>query len=207
MPWLRRIQLRQVHLPHPPSPAWACGVPIRGRNLWTTSPAAIGWSCSRRWKNLSYPLKTINPDIILHNAANACELWYDSFPDAAPEDNAHILDIPPERFMTQVGTTLTQDVDATSTTFNVADSSATDDEEIYQLFVAGDTVLIEGETIVVEAVDEAAKTLTVRRGFVRPAAAHSARSRLTLGKQWPAKSWGSMMLSTRSSMGSSSKDW
>jgi len=44
--------------------------------------------------------------------------------------------------------------------------------------VPQEAVLIEGETVWVEAVDKVMKTLTVRRGYVRPASSHAAGTRL-----------------------------
>ena len=123
-------------------------------------------------------IKAINPDIILLNSTNACELGYNPDPDADPGDNAEVLAIPPEWFLTQVGTTLTQDVDASTTTFHIAAASVTDGEESFDLFVVGDAVLIEGETVLVKAVDTNSKSLTVKRGYVRPAAAHNSGTRI-----------------------------
>jgi hypothetical protein len=121
------------------------------------------------------PLKARNPDILQLNSTNACELSYD-WPDST--DYAEILKIPPEWFLTQVGSTLTQAVDATATTFHVASITVTDGTTSYPLFVSGDTALIDGESVVVEAVNKAAKTLTVQRGFVRPASSHPAGTRI-----------------------------
>ncbi len=122
------------------------------------------------------PLKERNPDIFLLASTNACELGYQ--PDPNDPENTEIQAIPPEWFLTQVGSVLTADVNATTTTFPVAALTATGGGNVYDLFVPGDAVLIEGETVLVEAVDAATHTLTVRRGYARPAAAHTAGTRL-----------------------------
>ncbi len=123
-------------------------------------------------------LRSRNSDIVLLNATNACELSYNPDPDADPEENAEVLDIPSEWFLTQVGTALTANVNATQTLFPVAAVTATDGSEIYDLFVPGDTALIAGESVLVEAVDAANKTLTVQRGYIRPASSHAAGTRI-----------------------------
>jgi hypothetical protein len=132
-------------------------------------------------------LRTRNPDIVLLNSSNACELGYD--PEGGAEDNAEVLKIPPEWFLTQVGTTLTQNVDATATTFHVAETSVSDGNETYALFVAGDTALIEGESVLIESVNETAKTLTVQRGFVRPTSTHDAGTRIAAHITFWPDSW------------------
>jgi len=126
-------------------------------------------------KNAIGPLKARNPEIILLNSTNACELSYD-WPDG--DDYAEILKMPPQWFLTQVGSTLTRSVNATTTTFHVAEMSVSDGTTTYPLFVAGDTVLIDGESVLVDAVNTTAKTLTVQRGFVRPASGHPAGTRI-----------------------------
>ena len=124
------------------------------------------------------PLRAINPDIILlvSPSSNTCEVDY--YPDGSPEDNALALDIPPEWFLTQVGTTLAQDVDAATTLLPVDALTVTDGTETYALFVPGDTALIEGESVLVEAVFTDTRTLQVQRGYVRPASAHPAGTRI-----------------------------
>ena len=153
-----------------------------------TDIARYDWVILDNWASeFITPLKALNPDILLLNSTNACELSYD--PDAGPEENAEVLAIPPEWFLTQVGTELTADVDATMTVFHVAAVTATDGVDIYELFVVSDTALIEGESVLVEAVDPAAKTLTVRRGYVRPAAPHAAGTRIAAHITFWPNSW------------------
>jgi hypothetical protein len=136
-------------------------------------------------------LKVLNPDILLLNSTNACELSFD--PDAdnisEPWANADILKIPPQWFLTQVGSTLTQDVDAASTTLHVAAVTASDGTNTYDLFIPGDAVLIDGESALVTAVDAAALTLTVQRGYVRPASAHPAGTRIAAHISFWPHSW------------------
>jgi hypothetical protein len=135
------------------------------------------------------PLKTLHPGIMLLNSTNACELHFNPDPDAEPGENQAVQAIPPEWFLTQVGSELTMGVDETTTTFHVAAITATDGLKDYALFVVSDTVLIEGESVYVKAVDQAAKTLTVQRGYVRPAIRHSAGTRLAAHiSYWP-NSW------------------
>ncbi|HFE66123.1 MAG TPA: hypothetical protein ENJ93_02575, partial [Chloroflexi bacterium] len=151
--------------------------------------ARYDWVILGPWDNPAYvdSLKAIKPDILLLNAANACELSFNA--DFEIPENAVIRDIPAEWFLTQVGSVLTADVDATTTTFSVANLTATDGSNVYDLFIPGDAVLIEGETVLVEAVDAATNTLTVRRGYVRPAAAHTAGTRLAAHITFWPNSW------------------
>lgn len=135
------------------------------------------------------PLKTLNPDIMLLNSTNACELSYNPDPDAEAWENRAVRAIPPAWFLTQVGSQLTADADAPATTFHVAAVTATDGISVYELFVVSDTVLVEGESVYVEAVDPAAKTLTVRRGYVRPAAPHPVGARVTAHVTFWPNSW------------------
>ncbi|MCG2769120.1 MAG: carbohydrate binding domain-containing protein [Anaerolineae bacterium] len=124
------------------------------------------------------PLRGLNPAIILLNDTNACELSFNPDPDAEPWENAQVLAVPPEWFLTQVGSTLVDAVDAATTTFRVAEVTESDGTADYDLFMVGDAVLIEGETVYVEAVDTANRLLTVQRGYVRPAEPHAAGTRL-----------------------------
>ncbi len=168
--------------------AWTPGqplaIPFPRLGMWWPNPWAQSLDDIARYdyvlltddqKEFVAPLRSRNPDIILLNSTNACELSYD-WPDSA--DYAEIQKMPPEWFLTQVGSTLTLAVNATATTFQVADMTVTDGATIYPLFVVGDTVLIEGESVVVKTVNQAAKTMTVQRGFVRPAASHAAGTRI-----------------------------
>lgn len=149
---------------------------------WTqpiTDIARYDWVILGRWESeFITPLKMLNPDIIVLNSTNACEVSFDPDHDINHWSNARVRDVPPEWFLTQVGSVLVTDVDTTTTVFQVAAITATDGSEVYDLFIPGDAVLIEGESVLVESVDAAAKTLTVERGYVRPASSHSAGTRL-----------------------------
>lgn len=135
------------------------------------------------------PLQALNPDILLLTSTNACELAYNPAPDAPPEDNAEVLAIPPQWFLTQVGATLTASVNATQTTLPVSAVTASDGMNTYELFVPGDTILIDGESALVEAVDAANRLLSVQRGYVRPASAHPAGTRVAAHISFWPRSW------------------
>jgi hypothetical protein len=136
-------------------------------------------------------LKALNPDILLLNSTNACELAFDADVDNELEPwwNADVLKIPPQWFLTQVGSALTEDVDTETTTLHVAAVTASDGETTYDLFIPGDAVLIDGESALVTAVNARNLTLTVKRGYVRPASAHPAGTRVAAHISfWPG-SW------------------
>ena len=61
-------------------------------------------------------LRVINPEIIILNSTNACELTYSPVP-GAPDWANKARDIPAEWFLTQVGTKLTRSVDMNETIF------------------------------------------------------------------------------------------
>jgi hypothetical protein len=134
-------------------------------------------------------LRARNPDILLLNATNACELSYNPDPDAEPWENEDVLKIPVAWFLTQVGSTLTEPVDATQTVFHVAEVTVSDGTETHELFVPGDTALIEGESVLVEDVDSTNRTLTVQRGYVRPTSAHAAGTRIAAHITFWPESW------------------
>jgi len=135
------------------------------------------------------PLRALNPNILLLNSTNACELSFNPDPHAEPWENVEVLDIPPEWFLTQVGSTLTKPVDKTATRFHVAEVTASDGSNLYDLFIVNDTVLIEGETVLVKKVNPVKKVLTVQRGYVRPATTHKAGTRLAAHITFWPKSW------------------
>ena len=194
--WLGFITNQPIHATPlaDTAPATAPDFPRLG--MWWPDPAEQSYNDIARYDWVSLfphqeqyvaPIKAVNPDIILLNSTNACELGFD--PEGTAEDNAEVLAIPPEWFLTQVGSTLTQAVNATTTTLHVAATTASDGTDIFPLFVVSDTVLIEGETVFVEAVDAATNSLTVQRGYVRPAAAHTAGTRIAAHISfWPG-SW------------------
>jgi hypothetical protein len=134
-------------------------------------------------------LRELNPDILVFDYVNACEVGYNPSPDAGPWDSYEAQSLPAEWFLTQVGSTLAEAVDETETAFHVAEVTATDGVDIYELFVVSDTLLLEGESVLVEEVDQEGRLLTVRRGYVRPAAPHAAETRIAAHVAgWP-NSW------------------
>jgi hypothetical protein len=124
------------------------------------------------------PLRDRNPGIILLNSIGSSDLRFNPDPNAESWENEEVLKIPPQWFLTQAGSVLTTAVNATETQFSVAAVTSATGSEVFDLFVPQEAALIEGETVWVEAVDKAAKTLTVRRGYVRPASSHAAGTRL-----------------------------
>jgi len=130
------------------------------------------------------PLKTQNPQLTILNSTNACELSY-------LDDDSKIDEIPAEWFLTQVGSTLSTDIDATTTTIRVENLSVTDGNKTFSLFEPGDMALIEGESLQILAVDVASKTLTVERGDidVRPASTHRAGTRIASHISFWPNSW------------------
>ncbi len=116
------------------------------------------------------PIKQHNPDILILDSTNACELGY--------PDDPELREMPAEWFLTQVGSTLTQDVNETETIFHVAAVTVTDGTATYDLFVRDDAAVIEGESVKILGVNKAAKTLAVQRGYYRPASSHAAGTRI-----------------------------
>ncbi len=136
----------------------------------------------------SYPgafdeVRAVNPNILIFEAMSGCELGLEPEAQSGPavED-----DIPPEWFLTQVGSALAEPVDATSTTLRVEAMTASADGQTISLFEEGDAVLIDGETAIVTAVDPETLTLTVERGWGRPASEHPAGTRIAAHvNTWP----------------------
>lgn len=162
-------------------------------DTWEQSTADIArydWVIYGDWNKENLPaIKTLNPTQLMLNSTNACELSFNADPDAEPWENEDVLAIPPEWFLTQVGATLSQPVDAVTTTLHVSAITATDGGETYELFMAGDTALIGNESVYIEAVNERAKTLTVQRGYVRPASSHPVGTRLAAHITFWPNSW------------------
>jgi len=114
-------------------------------------------------------LKAGNPGILVLTTDNACEVAH-----------GDLGSYPAQWLLTQVGSTLTASIDATSKTIPVGTTSSSGKK----LFVAGDLVVIGSEVAYVEAVGTAA--ITVRRGAYRPAAAHTAGTRIAATLMyWP----------------------
>jgi hypothetical protein len=132
------------------------------------------------------PLRSINPDILLLNSTNACEVSFLPGDDAY---NAYLQEIPYQWYLTQVGTTLRTAVDAKSTVLAVEALNSSNENGDFQLFIPGDAALIGSESVYIEAVDSGKRTLTVRRGYVRPASSHPAGSRIAAHITFWPDSW------------------
>jgi hypothetical protein len=114
-------------------------------------------------------LRQLNPALVLLNYAHPSDVGFGD-PLASR--------VPPEWYLTQVGSVLRTDVDATQTVLPVEALTVSDGQSTFQLFAPGETVLLAGESVRVESVDPVGRTLTVERGFHRPAASHAARTRI-----------------------------
>ena len=124
-------------------------------------------------------LISLNPDIILLNSTNACEVAFDPDPEAEYWENELVRSLPAEWFLTQVGSVLTEAVDASETTFHVAEMTvSSQDGDAIDLFRPGEAALIEGESVLVERVNPLTHTITIQRGYIRPAEAHPAGTRI-----------------------------
>ncbi len=161
-------------------------------DLWNQPAAEVArydWVIFGEWDDRQKvaQVKALNPELLALNATNASELGFD--PNGGPLYNQDVLAIPPEWFLTQVGSTLRQGVNLTQTDLPVEATTASDGSTVYKLFVPGDTALIGGESVLVEAVNHATRTLTVQRGYVRPAAAHAAGARIAAHITFWPNSW------------------
>ncbi|MBP7686470.1 MAG: carbohydrate binding domain-containing protein [Thermoflexales bacterium] len=134
-------------------------------------------------------IKAINPQLLALNATNACELAFDPSPNPPAWSNVEVRTIPPQWFLTQVGTTLVSAVNTTTQILPVAAVTTTDGTTTYDLFVVGDAILIDGESALVTNINLAAKTLTVQRGYVRSAAAHPIGTRVAAHISFWPNSW------------------
>lgn len=134
-------------------------------------------------------IKELNPRLIALTATNASEVSFNPSSNASPNENAEVRSIPAEWFLTQVGSTLTAAVDAAQTTFQVAAVTASDGTDSIDLFRAGEAALIGSESVYIESVDRTARTLRVRRGYVRPATAHPAGTRIAAHITFWPNSW------------------
>ena len=63
--------------------------------------------------------RALNSDQLFLNSTYASELGFNPDPNPEPWENAEVLAIPRQWFLTQVGTTLSQAVNASRTTFHV----------------------------------------------------------------------------------------
>lgn len=127
-------------------------------------------------------LRQKNPNMYLLNSTDAHSISY--YP-GDPSANAYLQEIPYQWYLTQVGTTLRSDVNATQTVLPVEVVNISG----YALFEPGEAALIEGESVLVQSVSAANKTITVQRGFIRPASPHAAGTRLAAHISFWENSW------------------
>ncbi|RPH62108.1 MAG: hypothetical protein EHM81_02900, partial [Chloroflexi bacterium] len=132
------------------------------------------------------PLTQRNPRIRLLNSTNACELGFDP---QDPPSNTYLRKIPYQWFLTQVGTTIRANITATQTTIPVERVALQGGGKTIELFIPGDAILIEGESMQVRAVNKANRSLTVQRGYIRPASAHKAGTRIAAHISFWPNSW------------------
>lgn len=145
--------------------------------------ARYDWAILGEWQtDFLGPLSELNPRMRLLISTSASEV---EFNPNDPSVNAYLQAIPPEWYLTQVGTNLRESVDASQNLISVNAVKAGD----IDLFVAGDTALIDGESVYIENVNTAALTLTVRRGYIRPASAHAAGTRIAAHISFWPNSW------------------
>lgn len=121
------------------------------------------------------PLHALNPDLRLLISTSASELNF------KPDDlsyNSYLQQIPYQWYLTQVGTTLHTDIDAKQEILPVEALTVNGQEGEIHIFVPGDTALIEDESVYIKSVNQLDRTLTVQRGYIRPASAHKAGTRI-----------------------------
>lgn len=178
-------------------------------DLWNqrlSDIARYDWVILGDWSSdFIQPLRQLAPAIRLLDSTNACELAYDP---EDPQANSELQNLPAAWFLTQVGTRLRTRIDASQERIQVENLSITANGEEIPLFVAGDTALIEGESLLIESVDAATRTLTVRRGYIRPASAHKAKTRIAAHVSFWPHSWVMNLASTRQASGpGGAKTW
>ncbi|NTU71867.1 MAG: hypothetical protein HGB10_08640 [Coriobacteriia bacterium] len=163
----------------------------------TATPAELArydWIALGTWDDPAVipRIKALNPDEIVLNSTNACEIDYDPDQPASAGVNDELRPIPTEWLLTQVGATLTSSVTPGSTTLAVSAVSAFDDRgESVPLFVPGDIIVLGPELARVVSINAAAKTLAVKRGVAKAASAHASGTRIAATISfWP----GSLML-------------
>lgn len=126
-------------------------------------------------KNKASQVKTINPSLKALVSISVSDVSYN--PDNLAENDA-VLGIPSQWFLTQVGSNLTSPVTASDTVFYVDAVTATAYGNTYDLFIPGDTALIGDESVLIQSVDSGTNSLTVQRGYIRPASTHEAGTRI-----------------------------
>jgi hypothetical protein len=130
-------------------------------------------------------IRALNPNEILLNSTNACELDLDPWSSMSGE-NAEIAALPAQWLLTQVGSTLSAPITAASTSIPVAAVTGSSGGRSIALFSVGDNIVIDDEIMYVTGINTTARTLTVRRGFAKRAAEHSAGARVAATVSfWP----------------------
>jgi len=140
----------------------------------------IGWG---DWENEATleVLKQLNPEQLHFMSVNLTEVGWDDW-----DNNPLLYEVPDVWFLTMVGTVLAEDIDETQITIPV---NETRNVNQYPLFEPWDTVVCGSESMSVIAVNHSASTITVERGFVRPAAAHSAGERIAAHISFWPRTW------------------
>ncbi len=145
------------------------------------------WIGFGRWDNITMieNLKSANPEQKHFIDYSITETSWDDW-----EDQSDILDImekiPSEWFLTQLGSNLAGNLDQNSSTVYV--TSVTDSKS-HPVFMAGDIVTCEFESMKIIDVDVTNRALTVQRGFVRKASAHPAGTRIAPQITFWPKTW------------------
>lgn len=132
-------------------------------------------------------LRLRNPDILILTSTNACEI--PSVPVNQITDpilRAWGQFVPTDWLLTQVGSTLTQGIDAAQTVLHMGQMTATSGSTTIELFAVGEDVVIGSEIATIDSIDLLASTITVRRGSKRAASAHALGVRVAaLIEFWP----------------------
>lgn len=133
-------------------------------------------------------VRTRNPDILVFKPLSPSErelFIEDEDGDEVP--NPEIKDLPSSFFLLQVGSTLTEAIDEEETEIYVAEMYYPNGDPRFH--IDGEVAIGEKESARVEDIDFQNKSLTVERGYVRDAAAHSAGERIASHiRFWPG-SW------------------
>ena len=181
--------------------------PFPRLGMWWPDPRAQSLEAISRYdwvildeedKGFIDAIRATRPEVRLLNSTNACELDFDP---EDPEGNADLQGLPADWFLTQVGSRLQSAIDASQTRIAVERLSIAYDGEEITLFEPGDTALIDGESLLIESVDTRARTLNVKRGYIRPASAHPAQARIAAHVSFWPNSWVMNLASTRIAMG------
>ncbi len=169
------------------APAWSAasepGYPRLG--LWwpdKSYPMDIGavakhdWVCLEDWSKADVAkIHAADPLTKVLDSSNAAELRYD--PAAGPTDpmNFELAAASPQWILTQLGTTLSSNVDGATNVIPVADASR---------FAVGDLAVCENEIMHVESVGSG--SITVQRDWLKPGSSHPAGVRIAPAyEQWP----------------------